>query len=570
MMKKSVRKPGRVKRIPFIIAAGYLVVCCLWTLTWNWIKRSSSIDLELWPGLDLVGNLVFYVFAAGVLYFVIRRNNKLLTQAENRLWDLFDRLPIMIVAMDQARQRFTFWNRESERVTGYAAGEVIDSPDAYKKLYLEGRDTLKEEWQQEQDGVRREVQVLPNSKGQERIITWAAAVEPAPPEDSITWRIGMDTTEQQKLHDALRKSEQRFRKFIEQSVDGILVTDESGYIVEWNAGMEQLTGLESIEALGRPMWDVQFGLIHEGRSDFLYERMKASVEALLNVGRAAGDMTIQDLTFLHVDGSLRHAQATVFPIKTDQGFMIGSIIRDTTQLRQIEEEREQLITELDAFAHTTAHDLKNPLNIIYGFVNLLADKENPISEAERQLAIQSINSSTVKMTNIIDELLLLASVRQEDVVKVPLDMAGIVGGTLDRLSFMIEEYQAEIVNLDTWPDALGQPGWVEQVWINYISNALKYGGAPPKIELGATPQPGDMIRYWVRDNGPGIASEDQGRLFTPFTRLPNLERSHVTGYGLGLSIVQRIVHRLGGEVGFESKPGEGSTFYFTLPRAGKK
>ena len=169
------------------------------------------------------------------------------------------------------------------------------------------------------------------------------------------------------------------------------------------------------------------------------------------------------------------------------------------------------------------------------------------------------------MKNIIDELLLLASVRQQDDVPIQaLDMAGIVGNVLERLAFEIEEAQAEVRTPDAWPTALGYGPWVQEVWANYISNAIKYGGVPPHIELGATVEAGDLVRFWVRDDGPGIAPEAQARLFTPFTQLNQVRAK---GHGLGLSIVQRIVEKLGGRVGVESGVGQGSTFYFTLPAA---
>jgi signal transduction histidine kinase len=112
--------------------------------------------------------------------------------------------------------------------------------------------------------------------------------------------------------------------------------------------------------------------------------------------------------------------------------------------------------------------------------------------------------------------------------------------------------------------ALGYAGWVEEVWVNYISNAIKYGNKPPRVELGATPQPDGMIRFWVRDNGPGLSPEQQAKLFTPFTQLSPIR---ATGYGLGLSIVARIMDKLGGQVGVESEgiAGRGSLFYLLRP-----
>ena len=102
------------------------------------------------------------------------------------------------------------------------------------------------------------------------------------------------------------------------------------------------------------------------------------------------------------------------------------------------------------------------------------------------------------------------------------------------------------------------------MWTNYISNGLKYGGQPPRLELGASVESNGMVRFWVRDNGQGLTAEAQQFLFTEFTRLDGIR---VEGHGLGLSIVRRIVEKLGGEVGLESEVGRGSLFYFTLPAA---
>ena len=143
-------------------------------------------------------------------------------------------------------------------------------------------------------------------------------------------------------------------------------------------------------------------------------------------------------------------------------------------------------------------------------------------------------------------------------------MAKVVTQGQERLALMIEDYQGEITLPEQWPTASGYAPWIEEVWVNYISNGLKYGGTPPRLELGATPQNNAMIRFWVRDNGQGLSSEAQTILFTEFTRLDQIR---VQGYGLGLSIVRRIIDKLGGQVGVESIVGQGSTFYFTLPYA---
>jgi len=233
-------------------------------------------------------------------------------------------------------------------------------------------------------------------------------------------------------------------------------------------------------------------------------------------------------------------------------------------LRQYATELEARNEELDAFAHTAAHDLKNPLSLVIGLAETLKLDYASLSAAEVGHYLHRLAQHALKMNNIIDELLLLAGVRQTEVKLDPLDMTSIVTGALQRLTDLTEAYRAEIVLPKAWPGALGYAPWVEEVWINYLSNALKYGGRLPHVELGAETQTDGTIRFSVRDNGPGITLEDQARLFKPFTRL---DQARARGHGLGLSIVRRIVEKLGGQVGVESQPGCGSTFYFTLPKS---
>jgi signal transduction histidine kinase len=204
-----------------------------------------------------------------------------------------------------------------------------------------------------------------------------------------------------------------------------------------------------------------------------------------------------------------------------------------------------------------------------GYADILAKYYPTMSDDTRQRSLNILVLTGQKMGKIIDELLLLAELHKSEVEARPLDMVSIVAESVGRLTNDIKDTQAEIVWPDApeWPAALGYGPWVEEVWVNYLSNALKYGGTPlmtPRIELGAAVQPDGMGCYWVRDHGPGITPETQSRLFAPFTRLNQVRPG---GHGLGLSIVRQIVEKLGGQVGLQSQVGEGSLFYFTLPVA---
>jgi len=220
--------------------------------------------------------------------------------------------------------------------------------------------------------------------------------------------------------------------------------------------------------------------------------------------------------------------------------------------------------DLDAFAHTVAHDLKNPMGIIVGFTELLLTSHASLTEDHLQSVLQAMANSAQKANSIIDSLLLLASVHRQDVAVGPVVMSEVVAEALYRLANAAAGAQVEVREPETWPLVLAYAPWVEEVWVNYLSNALKYGGRPSQVVVSCRRLPDGQVRFAVADNGPGLTAVQQSQLFTQFERLG---KQNVQGHGLGLSIVSRIVEKLGGCVGVESELGQGSVFYFTLPSA---
>jgi len=257
------------------------------------------------------------------------------------------------------------------------------------------------------------------------------------------------------------------------------------------------------------------------------------------------------------DQTLVETLASSAAIAIDNARLVESLRQHTQELQA----RNQ---ELDAFAHTVAHDLKTPLGPLMGLTEILEMSFDALSEDDVTEILQSIRRSGRKMQNIVDELLLLAQVRDADVKSEPLDMSSILAEAEHRLTHLFKEYEAKITMPDSWPRAWGYTPWIEEVWVNYLSNGMKYGGQPPCLKLGADLQENGMARFWVKDNGRGLTLKEQERLFIPFTQLSEVRTE---GHGLGLSIVQRIIEKLGGEVSVESEgvPGQGSIFSFTLP-----
>jgi signal transduction histidine kinase len=216
--------------------------------------------------------------------------------------------------------------------------------------------------------------------------------------------------------------------------------------------------------------------------------------------------------------------------------------------------------ELEAYAYTVAHDLKEPLAVMILTSNLINRIPN-LTPEELKEYLGQIRSTAYQMNAIINNILLFAKVSKAEAQLEPIDMAQVVENVVKRINVIVKERQAQIDLPEHWPAVIGYAPWIEEVWANYLSNALKYGGQPPQIELGASIQTDGMVRFWIRDHGPGIPTEKQAELWQPYNQInPGRDSNH----GLGLSIVHRIVEKLGGQVGFESETGKGSLFFFTL------
>ncbi len=238
------------------------------------------------------------------------------------------------------------------------------------------------------------------------------------------------------------------------------------------------------------------------------------------------------------------------------------------QLRQLQLELtykvadlEQSKAELDAFAHTVAHDLKNPLTAL--LVNAVLVRHHTADMPKVNTQIQRVIDAGRKIEEIIEGLLLLAGVRKQAVPLEPLDMGSLVASALQTLEPLREDIGAEVTLPEHWPVVRGYAPWVEMMWTNYISNALKYGARPCQITLRAEKIAGNLVRFCVANNGSLIPQEEIPSLFTEFAQLSHLHNEN-RGNGLGLSIVKRIAERLGGEAGYHVHAGQ-ACFFFTLP-----
>jgi len=344
------------------------------------------------------------------------------------------------------------------------------------------------------------------------------------------------------------------RAIIKGMSDSVLVLDKQNRLIDLNPAAEHLIGHSASQAIGQSA-----------------ETVFAKIPGLLAHYQATHDFPSEAAISIPV--GQQHFDLRISPLSDNSGQVVGRVIvlRNITRLKQAEESARQYAAEieghnkeLDAFSHTVAHDLQNPLSIIIGFADVLETSIGETLPAEERKYLQTIQTSAAKMTVIIDELLRLASLDDVGSALTEVDMSAVARAAVERLRLDIERTGVQIEIVPGMPLALGQSLWLEEVFTNLIGNAIKYmreDNPAPRITVRGFSQQG-CVRYEIQDNGLGVNVEDQRKLFEAFTRF---HKGKAMGSGLGLAIVARIVKRLNGEVGVESEPGNGSLFWFTLP-----
>ena len=233
---------------------------------------------------------------------------------------------------------------------------------------------------------------------------------------------------------------------------------------------------------------------------------------------------------------------------------------------ELEEKASALIranAELESFSYSISHDLRAPLRHIDGYARMLQEDAGPALDADSRRQLDVISDSARHMGMLIDDLLAFSRLGRKPLERARVDMRGLAEASLGEAGVARAGHAG--ITIAPMPDAWGDPALLRQVWINLLSNALKYStprGAEARVEIGGRREAG-MLHYFVRDNGVGFDMRFADKLFGVFQRLHAADEFE--GTGVGLAIVQRIIARHGGEVGFTAAPGAGATFTFTLP-----
>jgi len=218
--------------------------------------------------------------------------------------------------------------------------------------------------------------------------------------------------------------------------------------------------------------------------------------------------------------------------------------------------------DLEQFAYVVSHDLQEPLHVAAGFIQLLARRYQDRLDAKGQEFIACALDSIQRMEQQIKDLLEYSRITTRGKEFEKVDVNEVVAQVCKDLSLVIAEKQAQIT-IDPLPQVFADPSQLVRVFQNLVGNALKFcGGRPPKIHIGTRKTDGEWL-FWVQDQGIGIDPKDCERIFQMFERLHS--RGEYPGTGIGLAVCKKIIERHGGRIWVESEPGQGSTFYFTLP-----
>lgn len=505
------------------------------------------------------GQLLYFLSSKkDVTQLKVQREAKLL---EARFRDLLESTPDAIV-MVNVTGRIVLVNSQAERVFGYERAELLGQavevllPHRYRGAHLGHRSGFFGAPRTRTMGAGLELYGL--RKGGTEF----------PVEISLS---PIHTEEGEMVMSAIRditdrkRADQKFKDLLEAAPDAMVIVDRDGSIVLVNSQAVKLFGWSRTELLGQKielLVPERFNARHpEHRHRFFVEPRTRSMGAGL------------DLYGLRKDGSEFPVEISLSPLQTEEGLFVSSAIRDVTERKRIERvlrdknlELENAALVKDRFLASMSHELRTPLNAIIGFTGTLLMKlPGPLNpEQDKQLRI--VQTGARHLLSLINDLLDVAKLSAN---KVSLNIEALdcrsivaeVAATLEQeagrkgLAFSVRA-PAQAVTLHTDRRAFSQ------ILINLVGNAIKFtpeGSVEVVLEETLSPQ-GRTVQVRVRDTGPGIAPQEQSRLFEAFSRVETADRRHHEGTGLGLHLSRKLAEALGGSVGFESTEGQGSTF----------
>lgn len=485
-----------------------------------------------------------------------------LQEAERRFRTLLDDVRLVAVGLDQDG-RIAYANPYFLELTGYTSGEIL-SRDWFQTFIPERNRPVVGTVFQEilSNGIHPHYDnpILTRS-GEERLIAWNNTLlydlEGKP---VGTMSIGEDVTERRQAEEELLESQERYRSTIDALNSIIHVIDQDLRLVLFNRAMQDIIKQIGIseDLIGKNIFEA---------FAFLPDKVRREYKQVLETGQA---LTTEEAT--QVGQHKRWTETRKIPVRDPTGrvFRVITIIHDITEHKRIEEQLQQYAAdlqrsnrELEQFAYVASHDLQEPLRMVNNYLHLLEQEHGDQLSAEANEFIRYATDGASRMQEMIKALLAYSRVGAGDRALEPVDCESILGETLLDLHIAIEESGA-VVTHDPLPTVMADGAQLSQVFQNLIENAIKFQSEkPPWVHIWAEELEDEWL-FAVRDNGIGIEPQQRERIFDIFQRLHT--QTEYPGTGMGLATCKKIVERHDGRIWVESELGQGSTFYFTIPR----
>ncbi len=356
-----------------------------------------------------------------------------------------------------------------------------------------------------------------------------------------------------RYRSAARRAEAEKAAIVENAEDAIIGRDLDGTITSWNKGAERLYGWTADEALGK-----HIGLIAP-------KELQDEVEKILDRIRRGKTVEHYETQRLRKDGRVIDVSLSVSAIRNERGAIVGSsaVARDVTERKQLDRQKSE-------FIFIASHQLRTPLTAIKWFIEMLLSGDAGELQETQKKFLQNAFDSNERMIDLINDLLSVSRIESGTIELVPVsvDLGEMLESVIaEHLPLAAQKGVSLALLKKPMPRIDVDPKLVRQVFMNLVSNAVKYTPKGGTVRVEAA-RDGAWLRFAVQDTGIGVPPEEQALLFTKFFRATNAARSDAEGTGLGLYVVKQIVELSGGALSFVSKPGEGSTFSFTLPVEG--
>jgi PAS domain S-box-containing protein len=379
-----------------------------------------------------------------------------------------------------------------------------------------------------------------------------------------------EMTERKRAEQAVQDAREYAESIVETVREPLMVLDPDLRVISANRSFYKAFNVTPQDTEGKLIYDL-------GNRQWNISKLRVLLEEIIPRETQFQNFEV-DHVFLAIGRKTMLLNARQIYSKGFGTQMVLLAIEDITERKKAEEEIRRLnedlkhqtieleaaYKELETFSYSISHDLRTPLLVIAGFSRVLLERYSSHLDTKGQQFLSLMHSSTQKMLRLIDHLLTFSHSEHQQMKPSDINMSELAEAVFEELKSMDPGRQLRL-NIKTLPPARGDKAMIHQVFVNLLSNAIKF--IRPEeigvIEIGARFEEKESI-YYVKDNGVGFDMQHANKLFGVFQRFHSPEEFE--GTGIGLAIVQRIIHRHGGQVWAEGEVNKGATFYFSLPR----